>query len=103
MSKNLINLKERSSSDRTRIARLGALASANKKRENKTLRDELITILNSTDENGDTIKQKMSLSLVSQALNGNIKSYELIHNIVYGKNYKIDLENVPIIVDDINQ
>lgn len=74
---NLIPLNERTKEEQRKIARLGGIASGKARRERKTFKEELITLL----ENGDT-QEKISLSLIQQALDGNTKAFEVIRDTV---------------------
>ena len=57
--------------------RNGGIASGKARRERKTLKEELILLLSQ----GDT-QQKISLSLIQQALDGNTKAFEVIRDTV---------------------
>ena len=74
---NLIPLNERTKEEQREIARMGGIASGKARRERKTFKEELITLL----ENGDT-QEKISLSLIQQALDGNTKAFEVIRDTV---------------------
>lgn len=72
------NLKPvRTKSEAREKGKAGGIASGKARRERKTLKDELLLLL----ENGDTQK-KISLSLIQQALDGNTKAYEIIRDTV---------------------
>lgn len=74
---NLIPMSERTKDEVREIARRGGIASGKARRERKTFKEELITLL----ENGDT-QEKISLSLIQQALDGNTKAFEVIRDTV---------------------
>lgn len=57
--------------------RKGGIASGKARAERKTLRDELLLLLSK----GDT-QEKISLSLISEAMNGNTKAFEVIRDTV---------------------
>lgn len=75
--KNLITQDKRSPEERREIARKGAEASNKAQRERKTLKEELLLLLSQ----GDT-QEEMSLSLIQQALNGNVKAFETIRDTI---------------------
>ena len=61
-------------------------------------------LLDSIDDSGLSKREKISASLINQAENGNVKAFELIQNIVYGKPiFQIELNDkqIPYIIDDI--
>jgi hypothetical protein len=74
---NLINLKNRTQRERKEIARMGAKATNKLKAERKTLREELLSLL----EKGDT-QQKVSLALIQEAINGNTKAFVAIRDTI---------------------
>lgn len=105
-NENLINLKERSKEERRRIAKMGAKASIKKRKEIKTLKEELLLLLDSTDDDGNTKRRKISISLIKEAEKGNTKAFELIQNITDGKpTYQVNVETkqIPLIIDDIGR
>lgn len=57
--------------------RKGGIASGKARRERKTLKEELLALLQS----GDTQKN-ISLAMIQQALNGNTKAFEVIRDTV---------------------
>lgn len=57
--------------------RLGGIASGVAKRKRKTFREELLLLLS----NGDT-QEKISLAVLQEALNGNIKAFETIRDTI---------------------
>ena len=72
---NLISFKDRTVEEQREIARQGGIASGKARRERKTLREELLLLL----EKGDT-QEKVSLALIQQALEGNTKAFEVIRD-----------------------
>jgi hypothetical protein len=66
--------------------RKGGIASGKARRERKTLKEELLALLS----NGDT-QEKISLSLIQQALEGNTKAFEIIRDTV-GEKPKEEIE-----------
>jgi hypothetical protein len=74
--------------------RRGGIASGKAKRARKTLREELIALL----ENGDT-QEKISLAMIAEALQGNTKAFEVIRDTIGEKpTDKIEAE----LTSDIN-
>lgn len=74
---NLINLKDRTQRERKEIAKKGAEATNKIKAERKTLREELLMLLEQED-----YQKKISLSLISKALTGDTKAYEVIRDTI---------------------
>lgn len=74
---NLVDLRDRTPEERSEIGRKGAEASNKVQRERKTLKAELLLLL----EQGDT-QEKISLSLIQQALQGNVKAFETIRDTI---------------------
>jgi hypothetical protein len=65
-------------SEQARInGRKGGLASAKAKKERKTIREQLLLLL----EKGDT-QSNMCVALVEKALNGDVKSFEVIRDTI---------------------
>ena len=83
---NLVNLKDRSPRERKEIARKGAIASNKKQAARKTLKEELLLLLSQ----GDT-QEKISLSLIQEALSGNTKAFEVIRDTI-GEKPKDDID-----------
>lgn len=74
-SSNLIPCKNREEA-RTR-GRNGGIKSGIAKRARKTLKEELLLLLSS----GNT-QEKISLALIQEALNGNVKAFESIRDTI---------------------
>lgn len=74
---NLKPLNTLAKSVQREIQSKGGKARAEKIRERKTLREELLTLL----EEGDNQK-KISLSLIQEAMTGNTKAYEIIRDTI---------------------
>lgn len=83
---NLIPQSERTKEEQRKIARMGGIASGKARKERKTLKEELLLLLSQ----GDT-QEKISLSLIKQALNGNTKAFEIIRDTV-GEKPKEEIE-----------
>lgn len=75
---NESNLKPvRSKEEAREKGRKGGIASGKARRERKTLKEELLALL----EAGDTQKN-ISLAMIQQALDGNTKAFEVIRDTV---------------------
>lgn len=72
---NLKPNSERTPSERRENARKAGKASGKKRREQKTLKEELLLLL----AEGDTQK-KISLAVIQKALKGDLKAFELIRD-----------------------
>lgn len=72
---NLISLADRTTEEQREIAKKGGIASGKARRKRKTLKEELLLLL----EKGDT-QEKVSLALIQQALEGNTKAFEVIRD-----------------------
>ena len=79
-SENLKPNSERTPSERREIARKAGIKSGEVRRARKTLKEELLLLL----ENGDT-QNKISLALIQKALKGNIKAIEVIRDTICEK------------------
>lgn len=74
---NLIPLNKRSQRERKEIASKGAKATNKLKAERKTLREELLLLLEQ-----NKMQEKISLALLEQASKGNTKAYEIIRDTI---------------------
>jgi hypothetical protein len=74
---NLIPFTERTKEEQREIARQGGIASGKARRERKTLKEELLLLL----EKGDT-QEKISLAMIKEALDGNTKAFEVIRDTI---------------------
>ena len=83
---NLIPLSKRSQRERKEIARKGAKATNELKKKRKTLREELLALL----ETGD-YQEKISLAMIQEAKAGNTKAFEVIRDTI-GEKPKDKLE-----------
>lgn len=80
-----------------KIGSLGGKASAKKRVERKTLREELLLLL----EQGDT-QQKISLALLEKAMSGDTKAFEVLRDSIGEKPVEqIQQIEPPKIVDDV--
>ena len=83
---NLIPFNQLTEEEQRKIARMGGIASGESRRKRKTLKEELLLLLSE----GDT-QEKISLSLIKQALEGNTKAFEIIRDTV-GEKPKEEIE-----------
>ncbi len=74
---NESNLRVPTSEEAREIGRKGGIASGKARRERKTLREELLLLL----EKGDT-QEKISLAMIKEALDGNTKAFEVIRDTI---------------------
>ena len=68
------------------LGKLGGIASGEARRVRKTLKEELLILL----EQGDT-QEKISLSMIQEALKGNTKAFEIIRDTI-GEKPKEEIE-----------
>lgn len=71
------NLRVPTSEEAREMGRKGGLASAEARRKRKTLREELLALL----EDGDT-QNKVSVALIQSALEGNVKAFETLRDTI---------------------
>ena len=69
------NLKPLTTKKAREIGKKGGIASGKKRRELKTLKEELLLLL----AEGDT-QQKISLAVIQKALRGDLKAFEVIRD-----------------------
>ncbi len=74
---NLIPNSERTPKERQEIARKGGIASGEARRRKKTLKEELIALLETNDNN-----EKISVALLNRALNGDIQAFTTIRDTI---------------------
>lgn len=77
---NLIKNEDLTPEQRRENARKAGLASAAAKRKRKTLREELLALLET-----EQYQERISLSLIKQALDGNTKAFEVIRDSIRRK------------------
>lgn len=89
------NLKVPSSKEARKNGAKGGKASAKKRQEQKTLKEELLLLL----AEGDTQK-KISLALIQKALKGDVKAFEVIRDSTGQKpTDKVENLNRNIVID----
>lgn len=94
---NLIPASKQTPEERRENGRKGGIASGIARNERKTLKEQLLILL----ENGDTQKE-VSLALISKALTGDTKAFEVIRDTI-GEKPKEQIEQkqeVKIVMDD---
>ena len=96
-NENLVSLADRTTEEQREIAKKGGIASGKARAERKTLKEELLLLLSQ----GNT-QEKISLSLIAQAMEGNTKAFEVIRDTVGEKpTDKIETEVVSTIKVDV--
>ena len=78
------------SEEAQRIGRKGGKKSAEVRKARKTLKEELIALLG-TEIDGKTMQEKMSLSMITEAIAGNTKAFTAIRDTI-GENPKNEIE-----------
>lgn len=95
---NNSNLRIPTSEEAREIGRKGGIASGIARQRRKTLKEELLILLDLIDEEGKSNNEKISLSIIKQALEGNVKAYEVIRDTIGEKPIdKIEQVNPPVI------
>lgn len=74
---NLIPNSERTPEELREMARKGGIASGEARRRKKTLKEELITLLETNDNNN-----KISVALLNRALTGDIQAFTTIRDTI---------------------
>lgn len=74
---NLIPMNERTKEEQREIAKKGGIASGEARRRKKTLKEELIALLETNDNNN-----KISLAILQKALNGDIQAFTTIRDTI---------------------
>jgi len=74
---NLIPTNKRSKEEARELGRKGGIASGKARRERKTLKDELIMLLEDDDNN-----KKISVALLKRALDGDISAFTTIRDTI---------------------
>lgn len=76
-NENLVSLANRTKEEQREIAKKGGLASGEARRKRKTLKEELLMML----ENGDT-QESITTALIERAQNGDTKAFEVIRDTI---------------------
>lgn len=83
---NLIPMSKRSKEEARKMGTKGGIASGKSRKERKALKEELLFLLSI----GDT-QEKISLSLIKEAIRGNTRAFEVIRDTIGEKpTYKLD-------------
>ena len=77
---NLIPMNERTKSEQRAIATAGGKASGESRRKRKTLKEELLLMLEDED-----VQKSVTTALINQAQKGNVKAYEMIRDTIEEK------------------
>ena len=77
---NLIPNSERTPSELREMARNGGLASGEARRKRKTLKEELLLMLEDEE-----VQKSVTTALINQAQKGNVKAYEMIRDTIEEK------------------
>lgn len=68
------------------IARIGGKASAAKRAQRKTLKDELLFLLSESKDGADgkkhTVNESVCIALIKQAMQGNVRAFEHIRDTI---------------------
>ena len=94
------NLRTLTTEEAREIGKKGGIASGKARAERKTLREELLLLLSQ----GNT-QEKISLSLIAQAMEGNTKAFEVIRDTVGEKptdkiEADVGITNINVKLDD---
>ena len=98
---NLVSLADRTTEEKREIAKKGGKASGKARAARKTLKEELLLLLSQ----GNT-QEKISLSLIQEALTGNTKAFEIIRDTIGEKpkeNVDVNIDNSKKLKDVIGQ
>ena len=77
---NLIPMNERTKSEQRAIATAGGKASGESRRKRKTLKEELLLMLENEE-----VQKSVTTALINQAQKGNVKAYEMIRDTIEEK------------------
>lgn len=91
---SMANLTPKSSTEARRNGAKGGKASGEAKRRRKTLKEELLAMLEDPD-----VQEGITVSLIKQAKEGNTKAYEIIRDTIGEKPIeRIEQKNVEVLV-----
>lgn len=77
---NLIPFNERTESEKRAIATAGGKASGEARRKRKSLKEELLLMLEDEE-----VQKSVTIALINQAQKGNVKAYEMIRDTIEEK------------------
>lgn len=94
-TENLIPLNKRTKNEQREIAKMGGIKSGEKRRERKLLKDELLFLLETNNN-----QEKISIALIEKAKSGDVRAFEMIRDTIGEKPLdKQEIKNTtPIIV-----
>lgn len=100
MAKKSSNLKVPTSDEARINGKKGGIASGKARAARKTLKEELLLLL----ANGDT-QERISLSMIQEALNGNVKAFETIRDTIGEKpvekaEVKTEVKTISVTIED---
>ena len=96
---NLVSLADRTTEEVREIARKGGIASGESRRKRKSLKEELIMLLEMDDNN-----VKISTALLKKALSGDIQAFTTIRDTIGEKpTDKVEQEVISTIRVDIDE
>lgn len=98
---NLIPNSERTPSERRENARKAGIASGEARRARKTLKEELLLLLELDDNN-----KKITIALLEKALNGDIAAYTTIRDTIGERpavEKNVSISSSPKLADVLNQ
>lgn len=99
---NLIPFDKLSEERQREIRSMGGKASAEKRMQKKTLKQELEILLEMMDKNGHTNQEKISMAILAKAGKGDTKAYEVIRDTIGQKPVeRVETTEVPVIKDDV--
>ena len=81
-NKNLIPLNQRTKSEQREIAKSGGIASGIARQEKRKIKDVLKELLDNPTADGKTNREALCVSLLNQALDGNVKAFEVIRDTI---------------------
>lgn len=74
---NLISLADRTTSEKREIARKGGKASGEARRKRRTLREELLLMLEDPE-----IQKRLTAAMIEKGLDGDIRAFEVIRDTI---------------------
>ena len=79
-TENLVSLADRTTSEKRAIASAGGKASGEARRKRKSLKEELLLMLEDEE-----VQKSVTIALINQAQKGNVKAYEMIRDTIEEK------------------
>lgn len=104
-TQNLIPFNELTEKEQKELASKGGKASVESRRRKKTLKEELILLLEEADN-----QKNISVAMLKEAMNGNVKAFEVIRDTIGEKpkdvidnNVKFDKSPVDELIESIEK